>query len=82
MNGSSKKTEEEDEVEAPAPMRNFTTKQLRHFDGGTNENSDEPKPVYLSVGGSSTSPRGGTSTDRGGRTKCLRGESAVSLWRP
>ena len=51
MNGSSKKTEEEDEVEAPAPMRNFTTKQLRHFDGGTNENSDEPKPVYLSVGG-------------------------------
>jgi membrane-associated progesterone receptor component len=51
MNGSSNKVDEEDEIEAPEPMRNFTAKQLRNFDGSTNENSDEPKPVYLSVGG-------------------------------
>ena len=50
MNASSKQVEEEEE-EAPEPQRNFTTKQLRHFDGKVDEKTDEPKPVYLSVGG-------------------------------
>ena len=50
-NGSSKHIEEEEEEDIPDPPRNFTTKQLRHFDGKINENTDEPKPVYLSVGG-------------------------------
>jgi membrane-associated progesterone receptor component len=50
-NGSTKKAEAEDEIETPEPMRNFTAKQLRHFDGSINENTDDPKPVYLSVGG-------------------------------
>ncbi|KAL7544089.1 hypothetical protein ACHAXR_013539 [Thalassiosira sp. AJA248-18] len=49
-NGSSKQVEEEEEEE-PEPPRNFTMKQLRHFDGKVDENTDEPKPVYLSVGG-------------------------------
>lgn len=40
--------EEEEEVE---PLRNFTTNQLKKFDGKIDENTDEPKPVYLSVAG-------------------------------
>lgn len=53
MNGSSKRTEkeEEDEIEEPEPPRNFTTKQLRQFDGTIDEKTDKPKPVYLSVDG-------------------------------
>eukprot|EP00578_Thalassiosira_sp_NH16_P004020 CAMPEP_0181135456 /NCGR_PEP_ID=MMETSP1071-20121207/32644_1 /TAXON_ID=35127 /ORGANISM="Thalassiosira sp., Strain NH16" /LENGTH=299 /DNA_ID=CAMNT_0023222069 /DNA_START=49 /DNA_END=948 /DNA_ORIENTATION=- len=51
MNGSSKQVEEDEEEETPDPPRNFTTKQLRHFDGKVNEKTDDQKPVYLSVGG-------------------------------
>lgn len=52
MNGASKQTDkEEEEEEEPEPKRNFTTKQLRYFDGATNENTDEAKPVYLSLAG-------------------------------
>jgi len=40
----------EDE-EKPDPPRNFTAKQLRYFDGTTEANSKEPKPVYLSLNG-------------------------------
>jgi len=47
-NGSSNEAEEE---EPPEPLRNFTTKQLRHFDGTVDESTDEPKGVYLSAGG-------------------------------
>jgi membrane-associated progesterone receptor component len=47
-NGQQKHEEEE---EAPDPPRNFTTKQLRHFDGTVDEKTDEKKPVYLSVAG-------------------------------
>ena len=51
-NGSSKHVEEEEEEEEePEPPRNFTTKQLRFFDGNMNEKTEEMKPVYLSVGG-------------------------------
>ncbi|EJK68373.1 hypothetical protein THAOC_10451 [Thalassiosira oceanica] len=35
----------------PEPPRNFTAKQLRHFDGTKDEKTDEEKPVYLSVSG-------------------------------
>lgn len=53
INGASKKVEEEEneEEETPEPLRNFTLKQLRCFDGSTNENTGEEKPVYLSLGG-------------------------------
>ncbi|KAL9181617.1 hypothetical protein ACHAXT_010422 [Thalassiosira profunda] len=50
-NGSSKHVEEEEEEEELEPPRNFTTKQLRFFDGKMNEKTEEQKPVYLSVGG-------------------------------
>lgn len=52
-NGASKhaNAEEEEEEEEPEPPRNFTAKQLRHFDGKIDEKSNDPKPVYLSVGG-------------------------------
>jgi len=40
----------EDE-EKPDPPRNFTAKQLRFFDGTTEPNSTDPKPVYLSLNG-------------------------------
>jgi membrane-associated progesterone receptor component len=43
-------TAEEEEEEAEPP-RNFTQKQLAHFDGKDDERSGEAKPVYLSVGG-------------------------------
>ena len=42
---------EEEEEEPPEPPRNFTLKQLRHFDGQVDEKTDEPKSVYLSLGG-------------------------------
>lgn len=53
VNGSSNQevNAEDDEEETPDPLRNFTTKQLRHFDGKINDKTDEPKPVYLSVAG-------------------------------
>jgi membrane-associated progesterone receptor component len=51
VNGASKQVEEEEEEEEPDPVRNFTMKQLRHFDGKNDENMDELKPVYLSLGG-------------------------------
>ena len=38
-------------METPDPPRNFTVKQLRHFDGTIDEKTEEAKPVYLSVGG-------------------------------
>ena len=50
VNGSSKQQKEEEEEE-PEPIRNFTLKQLRDFDGKMDEKTEEPKPVYLSIGG-------------------------------
>jgi len=47
--GMSKDVDEEEEE--PEPPRNFTAKQLRHFDGTKDEKTDEDKPVYLSVAG-------------------------------
>lgn len=40
-----------EEEEEPDPPRNFTATQLRKFDGTEDENSGEPKPVYLSLNG-------------------------------
>jgi hypothetical protein len=37
--------------EEPDPLRNFTAKQLRHFDGTRDEKEDTDKPVYISVNG-------------------------------
>ncbi|KAL7468539.1 hypothetical protein ACHAXS_008777 [Conticribra weissflogii] len=51
INGGSKQQEEGEEEETPEPLRNFTLKQLRHFDGKIDEKSEEPRPVYLSLGG-------------------------------
>jgi membrane-associated progesterone receptor component len=49
------KEEEEAASSPPDPPRNFTTAQLRHFDGtvgsGTSKFDTEPKPVYLAVNG-------------------------------
>lgn len=42
---------EEDEVEEPEPARNFTTKQLKYFNGEEDERTGELKKVYLSVNG-------------------------------
>jgi membrane-associated progesterone receptor component len=44
------KTEEEEE-DAPDPPRNFTVKQLLHFDGTKDPKTEEDKSVYLSVNG-------------------------------
>jgi len=41
-------SDSDDEVEPP---RNFTSKQLLHYDGTQCPKFDEPKPVYLSVAG-------------------------------
>ena len=53
INGSSNQVEkeEEEEEDTPDPLRNFTTKQLRHFDGKVDDKTEEAKPVYLSVKG-------------------------------
>ena len=53
MNGATKQSSqaEEEEEETSEPRRNFTVKQLRHFDGTKEEQLDEDKPVYLSLGG-------------------------------
>mmetsp|Transcript_21452 Transcript_21452/g.45114 ORF Transcript_21452/g.45114 Transcript_21452/m.45114 type:complete len:300 (-) Transcript_21452:141-1040(-) len=51
INGGSKQQEDEEEEESPEPPRNFTLKQLSLFDGKVDEKSEEPKPVYLSLGG-------------------------------
>mmetsp|Transcript_6647 Transcript_6647/g.11838 ORF Transcript_6647/g.11838 Transcript_6647/m.11838 type:complete len:281 (+) Transcript_6647:93-935(+) len=52
INGSSKQAaEEEEEEEVPEPPRNFTMKQLQHFNGKIDEKTEEPTPVYLSVQG-------------------------------
>ncbi len=40
----------DDEEEEDLP-RNFTMKQLLHFDGKMDENMNELKPVYLSLNG-------------------------------
>jgi len=42
---------EEEEEEEPDPQRNFTIKQLKHFDGTHDEKMKEDKPVYLSLAG-------------------------------
>ena len=42
---------EEQEEEEQEPPRNFTAKQLRHFDGTFDEKAKEQKPIYLSVNG-------------------------------
>jgi len=42
------KEEEEEETEPP---RNFTTKQLKYFNGENDERTGEAKPVYLSMNG-------------------------------
>lgn len=52
--GAGKEEEdEEEEASPPDPPRNFTTAQLRHFDGTVGESKfdTESKPVYLSVNG-------------------------------
>lgn len=49
--GVSSVDEKEEEEETPDPPRNFTTVQLRQFDGTKDEKTDEDKPVYLSVKG-------------------------------
>ena len=46
VNGGDEQKEEEKE-----PPRNFTAKQLAHFDGKKDGTSDEDKPVYLSLEG-------------------------------
>lgn len=43
--------EEEEEEEDPDPPRNFTIKQLKHFDGKECERTGETKEVYLSLNG-------------------------------
>lgn len=49
MASSARAVPTEEEEEKPDPPRNFTTKQLRYFDGTKEGNED--KPVYLSVSG-------------------------------
>lgn len=44
-------TTADDEDEEPDPPRNFTLKQLRHFDGTHDKRMKEDKPVYLSLQG-------------------------------
>ena len=54
MNSSSESEqppEPEEEEEEPDPPRNFTTKQLKYFNGEDDERTGEPKAVYLSVNG-------------------------------
>lgn len=41
----------QEEEEKPDPPRNFTLKQLSHFDGKKDEKTGDDKPVYLSVNG-------------------------------
>mmetsp|Transcript_17368 Transcript_17368/g.21236 ORF Transcript_17368/g.21236 Transcript_17368/m.21236 type:complete len:294 (-) Transcript_17368:133-1014(-) len=43
--------QEDDDDEDEDPPRNFTFKQLKHFDGKKDESSGEDKPVYLSLNG-------------------------------
>jgi membrane-associated progesterone receptor component len=43
--------QEIEEEEEPDPPRNFTPKQLRHFDGTFDEKNKEEKSVYMSVSG-------------------------------
>lgn len=50
-NGSTAHETEEEEEEEPEPLRNFTLKQLRHFDGKIDDKTGEEKSVYLSLGG-------------------------------
>ena len=45
------KKNSEETKEEPDPPRNFTAKQLRHFDGTKDPKSEEDKPVYLAVNG-------------------------------
>lgn len=45
------KTQASEEEEEPDPPRNFTQKQLLHFDGKKDESSQEDKPVYLALNG-------------------------------
>lgn len=45
------KAQEQEETETPDPPRNFTAKQLLHFDGTKEDRGDDMKPVYLSVQG-------------------------------
>jgi membrane-associated progesterone receptor component len=48
---NAKEVEEEEEEEDVEPPRNFTMKQLRHFDGKEDEKMKELKPVYVSLNG-------------------------------
>lgn len=41
----------EEEEEEPDPPRNFTLKQLAHFDGTKDDGGDDDKPVYLALNG-------------------------------
>lgn len=45
------KSHDNEEKEEPDPPRNFTTKQLRFFDGTKDPSTGNDKPVYLSVNG-------------------------------
>mmetsp|Transcript_11883 Transcript_11883/g.28152 ORF Transcript_11883/g.28152 Transcript_11883/m.28152 type:complete len:297 (+) Transcript_11883:117-1007(+) len=48
---SSDAHKEEEEEEEPEPARNFTSKQLKYFNGKEDERTGELKAVYLSVDG-------------------------------
>jgi len=47
---SANQQNDDDEDDERDPPRNFTSKQLAHFDG-TKDSNDEDKPVYLSLNG-------------------------------
>lgn len=54
MNGSDPEPNppaEEEEEEEPDPPRNFTTKQLKYFNGENDERTGEAKAIYLSLNG-------------------------------
>mmetsp|Transcript_21063 Transcript_21063/g.25358 ORF Transcript_21063/g.25358 Transcript_21063/m.25358 type:complete len:290 (+) Transcript_21063:64-933(+) len=44
-------TQQQEEEEEPDPPRNFTSEQLKYFDGKKDEKTEEVKPVYLSLHG-------------------------------
>ena len=83
MNGATKQSSqaEEEEEETSEPRRNFTVKQLRHFDGTKEEQLDEDKPVYLFLEGRClTYPKGAVSVDRGGLMRFLPEENVGLHW--
>lgn len=50
---ATKKAEREGlkDEDKPDPPRNFTSEQLKFYDGNMDENTQEPKPVYMAVNG-------------------------------